>query len=164
MGTVTNMMKHLSTLLMIATLGIAGSFIIPFAYKVSKSNAQHADLATVQGEIAGANQSFVLIKFEEKIITGCGDATVLGFLTSPDGKNILQLKPIILPQSIASKTEKTLLYPISDIAGLINQSGDWKLTLFVKNNCSILDNKLVELPPMTFKVNPAKPPISQEKF
>ena len=88
----------------------------------------------------------------------------MGFLTSPDGKNILQLKPIILPQTIASKTETSLLYPISDIAGLINVHGDWELTLFVKNNCSILDNKLVELPGMIFKVNPAKPSISEEKF
>ena len=157
-------MKHLTNFLLIGLFVFAVVFTVPVIHKISKNNVQHADLANVQGEVAGANQAFILIRFEEKIITGCGDATVLGFLTSPDGKNILQLKPIILPETIAKRTEESLLYPISDIAGLINQSGDWSLTLFVKNNCSILDNKLVELPSMVFTVNPAKPPISQEKF
>lgn len=156
------MMKHISNLLLVGLFAFAVVFTVPFVHSVSKSKAEHAELADVKGEILGANQAFILIEFERKIISGCGDATVLGFLTSPDGKTILQLKPIILPTTIAKKSDKTLLYPITDIAGLINVAGDWELTLFVKNNCSILDNQLVELDPMILEVGAA--PKTTEKF
>ena len=63
------MIKHLTNFLLIGLGVFALVFTIPVIHNISKSKHQHQSISEIQGEVAGANSSFILIKFPEKIIT-----------------------------------------------------------------------------------------------
>ena len=146
------MKRHMHNLLAVFIVVAFAASIIPIAFSWSKAKAHQDKLVemTATADTSLIQSGFVVVNFHGKVVAGCGDSQLLGFLSTPSGLS-LQLKPIFLPQEkaaeLSSQPKQAILWPVLDILPFLT-NGVYTLEVYAQNSCSIIGNPLVKLAPI----------------
>ena len=125
--------------------------VLPSAmiYSKGKHESFMENAANATGSIAALVPGFILVDFDKSIVNPCGDTEIYAFITGPSDLP-LQLKPLFIPEAKAIDFHniqgQQILFPIIDVMSLLNEVGQYKIEVFVKNTCGI-GEKAISLAP-----------------